>query len=372
MSPRTDIVAEIDLNKLRQNVRNIREYIQPAQIIGVVKANAYGHGCIPVAKVLAEEGISLLAVIAVEEAIELRDAGVATDILIMGKVWEHQLDALHEYNLQPILASEDDYDRFSAFTEQADQSLRVHLKIDTGMGRMGILYDDYEAVFHKIINHPRLRLNGVMSHFATADDADELARVQAERFRHIHNHVSKTMQDNAPMFHLSNSAGMLYLDNENYDGIRLGLSLYGITPSSTLNSPIELSQVMSLKSSVTYIKKYPKDFPIGYGSAFRTKDDSTILVCSGGYEDGIPRRYGNRGKVLIHGKRFPVVGNVSMDTFTVDVGSKPVSVGDEVVLLGEQGNELISVWEMANKLNIIPYEVTCGISPRVTRTYLET
>ncbi|HKJ67724.1 MAG TPA: alanine racemase [bacterium] len=370
MNPRTDVIAEVDLRALRHNIIVIQDYIHPAGIIGVVKANAYGHGCIPVAKVLVEEGVDLLAVVAVEEAIQLRGAGVQMPVLLMGKVWDHHLPQVFEYNLQPIVASAEDYERFATFARRERKQMQVHLKIDTGMGRMGVLYDEYSEVFRKITQDSSLQLVGIMSHFASAENPNGLAPVQAERFRRIYDEISNELQDDKPVFHLANSAAMLYMDGQLYDRVRLGLSLYGLTPAELRPAPVRLQPVMSLKSFITYVKVFPTDFPIGYGSTYTTRKDSTIAICSGGYEDGIPRRYGNTGEVLIHGKRFPVVGNVSMDTFMVDVGQEPVDIGDEVVIFGRQGDEFISIWEMANKLQVIPYEVICGISQRVTREYV--
>ncbi len=371
MKSRTDVIAEVDLRNLRHNIKSIREYIQPAQIIGVVKANGYGHGCVPVSRILVEEGVSMLAVVAIQEAIQLRQAGVQVPILIMGKVWDDQLEQVVEYDLQPIVASAGDYERFASYTDREKKELQVHLKIDTGMGRMGVLYNEYKDVFHKIMRDPALRLVGVLSHFASAEEKDGLAVVQADRFRRICDDISRESRDDRPIFHLANSAAMLYMEDTLYDRVRLGLSLYGLYPAESLPAPVQLQSVMSLKSYITYVKQFPVDFPIGYGSTYSTREDSIIAICSGGYEDGIPRRYGNTGEVLIHGRRFPVVGNVSMDTFMVDVGKEPVDIGEEVIIFGQQGDAFISVWEMAKKLQVIPYEVICGISQRVIREYVD-
>lgn len=350
----------------------MRRLVAPAGIIGVVKANAYGHGDVRVAKTLEAEGVSMLAVAPVEEAVELREEGVKAPILVMARVWDDQLPLITRYDLQPVVASEEDYTRFAAFADRANQPIRVHLKLDTGMGRLGLLYDRYEQVLQSILQHSRLELAGVMSHFATADLVDDLAVTQAERFSAIVQQVSEEVKEERPVYHLANSSAALYMSGVNYDLVRLGLSLYGVAPSERREAPVTLHPVLSLKSRVAYVKHFPEGFPIGYGSTYHTRRDSTIAICAGGYEDGIPRSYGNTGQVLIHGKRFPIVGNVSMDTFMVDVGTAPVASGDEVVVLGAQGEDRITAWEMADKLRVIPYEILCGISPRVAREYVDT
>lgn len=372
MTVRHDVVAEIRLDHLRQNLGEMQRLVAPAGVIGVVKANAYGHGDIRVAKTLEAGGVSMLAVAPVEEAVVLREAGVTAPILVMARVWDHQLPLITQHDLQPVIASEEDYTRFAAFADQANLPLRVHLKLDTGMGRLGLLYDQYEQLLHNILQHPGLRLAGVMSHFATADLVDDLALAQAKRFRTIVQKISAEVKEEPPVFHLANSSAALYMSGANYDMVRLGLSLYGVAPSETRENPVTLEPVLSLKSRIAYVKQFPEGFPVGYGSTYHTGPDSTIAVCAGGYEDGIPRRYGNAGQVLIHGKRFPIVGNVSMDTFMVDVGTEPVAGGDEVVIIGAQEEERITAWEMADRLGVIPYEVLCGISPRVAREYVET
>ncbi|MBS1271977.1 MAG: Alanine racemase 1 [Candidatus Marinimicrobia bacterium] len=372
MPPRSDVVAEIRLDALRKNVRAFQSHIHPAKVIGVVKANAYGHGVIPVSMALREEGVSRLAVAVVEEAWELRDAGITVPILILGKIWRNQIPDVFDLDLQIIVASNDDLTRLSEAARDYKETLRVHLKIDTGMGRLGFFYTDYEPALNQIIDDPGLELTGVMSHLSTADTPEsEHTQTQVERFGQIHRHISSFFPNNPPLFHLGNSAGTLYLKNIAYDGVRLGLAMYGMTPATSVEDPFPLRQMMQLKTRVAYIKKFPPAYPIGYGATYRTSEDSVIAVCSGGYEDGIPRRYGNTGEVLIHGKRFPIVGNVSMDTFMVDVRDERLDVGDEVVLLGTQGDENIPIAEMAAKLGVIPYEVTCGISARVARSYTD-
>jgi len=370
MSLRNDLVAEIDLSRLRHNVRNLREHSAPADIIGVVKANAYGHGVIPVSRVLLEEGVAMLALATVDEAIELREAGINAPLLLLGKVWPHQLEAVFQYNLEPLIASDDDYNQISGACTSRQQSLNIHMKIDTGMGRLGFLYTNWESAFRRVMDHPGLQIKSIISHFATAEEPENPhAETQRERFETIYRRVRELTPAEPPRFHLANSAGTLYRPESRFDMVRLGISLYGIPPANHREQPFQLQQVMTLRSQVAYVKHLPGGYPVGYGSTYHTREESTILVCSGGYEDGIPKRYGNAGEVLIHGRRFPIVGVVSMDTFMVDVRKEAVEVGEEVILLGEQGEESISVWEIAEKTGLIPYEVICGISDRVSRKF---
>ena len=314
----------------------------------------------------------MLAVAVVEEAIDLREAGITAPILILGKTWDCHLSALFKYDLHPVAASLDDIEQLGKAAKKQKTHLPVHLKIDTGMGRLGFLYNDYKKGLTGIAKHPWLNLAGIMSHLATADEPEgPHVQIQMERFQRIYQDIRAAFPSDPPLFHLGNSAGSLYLSGIGYDRVRLGLSMYGMPPSTSYDTPFPLQQIMRVNSRVAYVKKFPAGYPIGYGSSYHTTTDSTILVCSGGYEDGIPRRYGNAGEVLIHGKRFPIVGNVSMDTFMVDVTSEPVEIGEEVVLLGDQGADSIPITEMAQKLGVIPYEITCGISNRVGREFVD-
>lgn len=371
MSLRNEITAGIRLDHLRHNIRELSEKIAPAQIIGVVKADGYGHGSVPVSKIMADEGVAMLAVALVDEGIELRNAGITLPILILDKVWKNQLNALFDYDLQPPLSSGDDFELLKRAAEEREQVLPVQFKIDSGMGRLGFYYEEYISVLEQVRNHPWMKITGVMSHLATADELDSpLVDLQGSRFREIVQTVKRITGKPVPYFHLANSAGALLHENLRYEYVRLGLSLYGVSPIQSETLGVDLRPVMEFRSTVAYVKQLPENYPIGYGSTYHTGRNSRIAVCAGGYEDGIPRRYGNTGKVLVHGKLFPVVGNVSMDTFMIDVGSEPVAVGDEVTIIGRQGDREITVWEMANRLGLIPYEVLCGISPRVARHYV--
>jgi len=373
MKYRQELIAEINLTNLRHNLHQFKHHIQPAQIIAVVKANAYGHGAVRVAKVCIEEGITLLAVATVDEAVELRDAGIETPIMIFGKIWPNQIGALYDYDLQPVIASRDDLRLLASDANQRKSALPVHMEIDTGMGRVGVLPEHAIEIATQIRDEAYLSLVGVMSHFATADFiGDELALLQHKRFSDLREKIIQLYEENdLPEFHLANSAGTLNLEGVHYDRVRLGLSMYGIPPSDIYFLPIEIKPLMQVKSKIGYVRNLPAGWTVGYGAAYQVKKDSTICFCPGGYEDGIPRRYGNRGQVLIHGKRVPVVGNVSMDSFLVDVKNEQVQTGDEVVILGAQGEEEITSWEMSHILGEIPYEVVCGISPRVPRIYID-
>jgi len=373
MKYRQELIAEINLTNLRHNLHQFKHHIQPAQIIAVVKANAYGHGAVRVAKVCIEEGITLLAVATVDEAVELRDAGIETPIMIFGKIWPNQIGALYDYDLQPVIASRDDLRLLASDANQRKSALPVHMEIDTGMGRVGVLPEHAIEIATQIRDEAYLSLVGVMSHFATADFiGDELALLQHKRFSDLREKIIQLYEENdLPEFHLANSAGTLNLEGVHYDRVRLGLSMYGIPPSDIYFLPIEIKPLMQVKSKIGYVRNLPAGWTVGYGAAYQVKKNSTICFCPGGYEDGIPRRYGNRGQVLIHGKRVPVVGNVSMDSFLVDVKNEQVQTGDEVVILGAQGEEEITSWEMSHILGEIPYEVVCGISPRVPRIYID-
>ena len=299
MEYRQDIVAEIRLDALRHNLQQFQQYIEPSEIIAVVKADAYGHGAVRVAETCADEGVSSMAIATIEEAVELRDAGISATLILLGKVWEHYLDALYQYDIQPVIGSADDLELISGAAEERRLSLQVHLEVDTGMGRSGALPDAAYQTAARIIGHSYLQLVGVMSHFATAEEiGSELADLQKERFRALQQNIAGlTGEKERPLFHLANSGGTLYLSGVNYDQVRLGLSLYGIAPTTQQTPPLDLKPLMQLTSRVGYVRNVPAGWTVGYGATYNTDESSTLCYCAGGYEDGIPRRYGNTGEV---------------------------------------------------------------------------
>jgi alanine racemase len=368
--------AEIDLAALGHNLRATRTLSGPAEVLAVVKANAYGHGAVDVALTLEREGVRFLGVALVEEGIELRNAGVQAPILVLGGSYEGGYELMVEHDLVPTVFREDHFEGLAAAAKKAGRTVDAHLKVDTGMGRIGVLPDDLVPLLRSARRFPEVRLDGLLSHFANADLADaELTQRQVERFKE----ALKAMRGEgyAPSYrHLSNSAGVLDLP-EVRDGLELnllrpGLMLYGVAPAAHLRTVLSLRPVLSWKTAVTHVKAVPAGTPISYGSTWVAQRPSMIATLPVGYADGYVRRYSSRAEVLVRGQRARIAGRVCMDMCLVDVTDVPgVAVGDEVVLLGQQGKEAITADELAGLGETIPYEVLCGVGARVPRVAIE-
>jgi alanine racemase len=361
--------ARIDLQAMVQNVRAICARVQPAQVMAVVKADGYGHGAVPAARAALQAGATQLAVALLEEALQLRQQGITAPLLVLGGLFEDQIESYLEHDVQMTV-----YDfRLAEIISQRAQALGkiapVHVKIDTGMGRVGVPVEPV-AFIEKIISLPGIALLGVCTHFATSDEADQTyARQQLACFRGIVQELS--MKGLAPRWiHAANSGAILSMPDSYFNLVRLGVAMYGYYPSPETQRAIALHPAMTLHTRVLFVKRVPADTFVGYGRTFRTRRASFIGTLPIGYADGFLRRFSNNMEVLIGGNRCPVVGRVSMDHITIDLGErKDVQAGEEVVLLGKQGEEEISIYEWCQRLDTIPYEVTCGISGRVPRVF---
>lgn len=355
--------VDIDLAALRHNFSEVRKRTgKNTRILGVVKSDAYGHGMIPVAKELVACGANFLGVSKFWEAQELRAHGIQAPILVLLGLEEQEMAEAIELDLRPTLFRLDHARRLSDLAVRRQTSLSVHLKVDTGMGRLGVPYEKVPSFLEEFLPLPGLKLEGVLSHFSSADEADKsYSELQIKRFRQI----LKLLADagcTPSMAHIANSAGTLDLPHAHFQLVRPGITLYGSQPSNELNFPADLRPVMSFKSKVIQLKDLPSQHPIGYGCTFITQRPSKIATIPVGYDDGYARILSNRGQVLIGGRRAAVVGRVSMNMITVDVTDVPgVKEDDEVVLLGSQGEERISAEEIARLTNTISYEVYCSI-----------
>lgn len=373
--------VEIDLQRLAKNFRAIRDWIGPStslrtgpssKILAVVKANAYGHGAIPVAKTLCEEGAHFLGVATVEEGVELRCAGIEVPILVLAGFTSLQIPKLVEFGLTPVLFDFQTTEDLYQFARKTGKKMAVHVKVDTGMGRLGILPDQAESFFKTLKKmDPFLTFEGLLSHFASADGID-IAHTQSqmEVFQKILQQVQKMGLD--PIPHIANSAAILkklpFLDLL----VRPGILLYGYAPSSHLEGILSVEPILSWKTQVLSIREVPVGFSVSYGESFVTRRRTRLAVLPVGYADGYPRLLSNRGEVLVRGRRAPVVGRVCMDLTMVDLTDIPESrTGDEVMLIGEQGQERLTADEMARWSDTISYEILCGISRRVPRRYKE-
>lgn len=362
--------AEIDLAALVANYAAVKKLVGKTEVLAVVKANAYGHGAVEVAHALEEAGVRFLGVALVEEGLELRNAGVKAPILVLGGSYRGGYEIMVEQNLTPTVFREEHLAELSAAAKGAP--VTAHLKIDTGMGRIGVAPQELSSFLDKAATYKRVKIDGLLSHFANADLANQqITKAQIQQFKDALLLMKRRGME--PSFrHLSNSAGVLDVP-EVRDGLELnlvrpGLMLYGVSPAGWLKDRAPLRPVLSWKTGVTHIKTVPVGTPISYGGTFVTKRQSVIATLPIGYADGYDRAYSNKAHVLIRGKRAPIAGRVCMDMCMADVTDIPgVDVGDEVVLLGKQGGEEIPVEELATLSETIPYEILCGVGARVPR-----
>ena len=375
-------IARVDLDALRHNFAAIQHYLgsepgrTPPGIIAVVKANAYGHGAERVAAALEQAGATMLACADIEEGIVLREAGVRVPVLVFGALSVSDLDGLFEYSLTPTISTPGAARAVHAAAAKRRSTIGYHLKIDTGMNRLGFRHDNLRRTLPEVLASDHLRLQGVFTHFASADEPESpVFNSQRERFDVAHGIIAEILGPaKAGQFarHASNSAALLRDSRVWYDAVRPGLLLYGIVPPP-LACTIPLTPVMSLTSRVVAVKGVRPGEGVGYGWRFDTDMPRTIAVVPAGYADGLDTRLCGRGHVLIRGRRVPIVGAVSMDMITVDVThAGEVQPGDEVVLLGRQGDEpwqQIDAREVAAAIGTIPWEIVCRLGTRVERHY---
>jgi len=383
-------VARIDLDALKSNYRHVVERLategadRAPGVIAVVKANAYGHGAGQVALALEAAGADLLACADIEEGAALRAAGVRADILVFGALSVSDLDGVFDGRLTPTISTPGAAHAVQAAAARYKQTLRYHLKVDTGMNRLGFRFDNLRRTLPALLASPNLELAAVYTHFATADDPESpLFDLQRTRFERalkeidelrgpdrpaLRNPGGSTRPDRPPYVHAANSAALLRDSRVWYDRVRPGLLLYGIVPPP-LASTITLTPIMTLSSRVVAVKGVRVDEGVGYGVKFSAGRPTTIAIVPAGYADGLDLRLAGRGSVLIRGRRAPIVGSVSMDMLTADVTALDVSPGDEVVVIGSQGDDRIDVREMAAQIGTIPYEILCRIGSRIERVY---
>jgi len=364
--------AEINLDHIAYNVTRFREVIGPGKkIMAVVKADGYGHGAVAVAETALESGADCLAVAFVEEGIELRRAGIKAPVLLLGFTDPVRFPALVEYGLTPTVFELGTALTLSRSAVERGVVLPIQLKIDTGMGRIGLLPDEAVEVIRQTAKLPGLRIEGLLTHLAAADETDPSYTVeQLLLFKRIVDRCRKSGIE-IPLLHAANSAGAIYHPASRYGLIRLGISLYGYYPSAKRgDEPVSLLPALSFKSRIVYVKKVPEGTAISYGCTYRTAAEAVIATVPVGYADGYSRLLSNRGEVLVRGVRAPIVGRVCMDHLMIDVTHIPaVMSGDEVVLYGRQGGEEITVEEVASHTGTIHYELLCSIDKRVPRLY---
>lgn len=374
MTDEERVLALIDLDALAYNIRNIRAKTKKGTgIIGVVKADAYGHGAFEAAEVLLENGADWLAVAVVDEGINLRKHGIDVPILILGYTPKLRFEDIVNYNIIQTVYSYEEAENLSQTALSLGKTAAVHIKIDTGMGRLGYRVNDESAdEIVKISKLPNLEINGMFTHFSTADETDKTYTYgQYEKFMRM-DAMLKERGLYIPVRHCANSAAIMELDDMMLDMVRPGIILYGAYPSTQVDKgKLSIKPVMSIKTHVSYVKEVEEGDSISYGRTYKAPSKRKIATVPVGYADGFIRAYSKGGRVLINGKYAPIVGRICMDQFMVDVTDiEGVKMNDEVVLLGRQGDNEITANEIASVLNTISYEFFCTLSKRVPRQYI--
>lgn len=364
--------VEIHLGNLAHNVREVKRRIGNRELMAVVKADAYGHGAVPCAITALEHGVSYLGVAFIEEAIQLRKAGIASPILVLGSPLPEQAPEFPRFGVTCTVASAEVAEALSYAATAQGKKARVHVKVDTGMGRLGIRPEDAVGFVSYISRLANLEIEGIFTHFATADEEDKsYARSQLQKFKDVIAAL-EARGIRIPIKHAANSAAILELPDAGFDMVRLGIAMYGLSAGRDVREFFDAKPVLSFKTRIVYLKRVPAGFGVSYGITYRTEEESLIATLPVGYADGLSRALSNKGEVLIGGKRFPIVGRICMDQCMVRLPvTEPVEVGQEAVIIGKQMGAEIRAEEVARKIGTIPYEVTCMISKRVPRIYVD-
>jgi alanine racemase len=363
--------VEVDLNVLRENFKQIKEHLGDVKIMPVLKANAYGHGLVRIAQLYSEMKADYLGVAVVEEGILLREKGIDLPILVLGGIWGNQIPLFLKHDLTITASSIDKLKQIDETAEQMKIKAKVHMKIDTGMERLGVHYYNAEKFFDAAYECKNLKVEGVFSHFANSESNDlTYSKLQLERFNEVLNYFEKHSIER-PLRHISNSGGILHFPEANFDMVRPGIMLFGVYPSREVKRTIEIRSSLTWKSLVVYFKVIKPGHPVGYGSTWQTDHNVRAVTIPVGYGDGYLRSMFKQAQVIIRGKRYPVIGTISMDQIIVNLEQGSAYNGDEVILLGSDGKNSITCEEMADWAGTIPYEILTNINTRVPRIYKE-
>ncbi len=366
--------AEINLDNLAHNIQEVRRVTnKSSKITAVIKADGYGHGAVSIGKTLLKNGANRFAVATLSEAIQLRKHFLDTEIMVLGYTPETLAKEVIENNIIQTIYSLEQAQEFSKMALILNQKIVVHIKIDTGMHRLGLL--PTSETINEIVEISKLEsliIEGVFTHFATADELDkEYTRDQVKKFNFIIEQLEKKGLK-IPLKHVSNSAGIIDLPEFNYDMVRAGIMLYGLYPSNNVNRNIvDLKEVMCLKAKIAQIKEIDAGSGVSYGLKYTFKENAKIAILPIGYADGYTRLLSNKSHIIVNGKKAPIVGNICMDQCIVDITKIDANVGDEIVLFGGDDPSGISIDSIANILNTINYEVVCMVNKRLPRVYIE-
>lgn len=362
---------EIDLKILEENYNKIKDYVSPAKMMPILKANAYGHGLVRVAQLMQELKADYIGVAVLEEGILLRENGIKIPILVLGGIWGNQIPIFLKHDLIITASSIGKLKQIDELARQMKIKAKVHLKIDTGMERIGVHYYTAEKFLEEAIKCTNIKIDGIYSHLANSELKDTAyTHLQLERFNEVLRFFEKHSIE-TPVRHIANSGAILQLPEANLDLVRPGILLYGVYPSNETVKTIFVKPALTWKSLVVYFKVIKAGHPVGYGSTWKSDHDVRTVTVPVGYGDGYLRSMSHKAEVLIKGKRFPVVGTFSMDQIVVNIENDSAFNGDEVILIGSDGKNTITVEELADWAGTIPYEILTNINTRVPRVYLE-
>jgi alanine racemase len=361
--------AEVDLARLESNLYAIRQMVAPSKVMLVVKANAYGHGLVEVSKALAAKS-DYIGVAVLEEGILLRELGITAPIIVLGGIWREQIPRYLQYDLTLTASSVERLEQIDAVAGQTGVKAKVHLKIDTGMERIGIHYYSAHLLQEAALKCLHVEVEGIFSHLANADSQDlSHARLQLERFNEVLRFYERRSLP-MPLRHIANSAAVLQLQESYMDMVRPGIMLYGVYPSSSTPHTLEVKPALSWKSRVVYFKVVKAGHAVSYGSTWKSDHDVRVVTVPVGYGDGYFRSMSNHAQAIINGKKYPQIGNICMDQLMVNIECGSAYNGDEVILLGETVTGNIRVEDLAEWAGTIPYEILTNINTRVPRVYI--
>jgi alanine racemase len=364
-------IAEIDLGAYEHNLARIRESIgADRKLMAVVKANAYGHGAVPLAKRAVGTHADWLGVATIEEAIELRSAEVLAPILILGPLFDNNFSVIIENDIRPVLISLEMAEAFDREAKRLGKKAKAHVMLDTGMGRIGFWQDIAEKVVLRIAEMPNVEVEGVMTHYPESDGMDKtFTQAQTKRFGEIRDNLQSAGLE-IPLFHAGNSGAILDHPDSLFDMVRAGIITYGIYPSDECSRNLDLRPVMTLRTKIAYLKTISSGRSISYGRTYIAQSERMIATLPIGYADGIPRYLSNRGIVVVRDENVPIVGRVTMDQIMIDVTDiVGVQVGDDVLFFGQMGRNVVHAEDFAALAGTIGYEVVCWVSKRVPRIY---
>lgn len=365
-------LVEVNLTRLTENLHLIQNKVAPAKVMTILKANAYGHGLVEIARHVVSHGADYLGVAVLEEGILLREQGITAPILVLGGIMGNQVPLFLQHDLTLTASSVEKLEQVEAAAAQLHLPARVHLKIDTGMERIGVHYYSAGALLEASLRCRNVTIEGIFSHFATADSADMFfARLQLERFQEVLRFYERHSLPPPPLRHMANSAAIVQLPESYFDLVRPGIVLYGVYPSNEVARTLAVRPALTWKSSVVYFKVVKPGHPVGYGSTWQSDHLVRVITVPVGYGDGYFRSMSNKAEVIVRGKRYPLVGRISMDQITVNIEWDSAYNGDEVLLIGESENVAITVEELAEWAGTIPYEILTNINTRVPRVYVD-